>query len=401
MLRGNDNSDSNLNLGHYQVETLVHNFSQTLRRSGFLVGVKETSDAIKSLNSFDILNKEIFFSVLRSALVSDKNEWSKFTVYFDSFWKDHIASEMKVTSNISKSKSEKPPVQQDTDSSQSKKKTLSDEVEDQSRDGEDMAGHSSNLSGASSAENLETIDINNITDPNDLEEILKLTDRLARNIRYKLSRRKVLSNKKKEIFIRKVLHKSVATGGVPINLFHKAPKKRPFKLVILLDVSGSMDNYSQFFMRFMYGLLGSFKKADAFIFHTKLVQITSLLQDRNPIKVMERMSLIAQGWSGGTKIGSAIELLNKEYSKGIITSRTMVIVVSDGYDTGEPELLASEMHRLKRKVKRIVWLNPMLGWERYEPTSAAMNATLPHIDLFASAHNLQSLAALEPEFARI
>jgi uncharacterized protein with von Willebrand factor type A (vWA) domain len=116
---------------------------------------------------------------------------------------------------------------------------------------------------------------------------------------------------------------------------------------------------------------------------------------------MERMSLIAQGWSGGTKIGSAIELLNKEFSKGVITSRTMVIIVSDGYDTGKPELLASEMHRLKRKVKRIVWLNPMLGWERYEPTSAAMNATLPFIDLFASAHNLQSLAALEPEFARI
>ena len=113
------------------------------------------------------------------------------------------------------------------------------------------------------------------------------------------------------------------------------------------------------------------------------------------------MALISQGWSGGTRIGDALAAFNDQYANSVTGSRTLAIIVSDGFDTGPPERLAAELQRLKRRTKRLVWLNPLLGRASYEPRAAGMAAALPHIDLFAPAHNLESLAALEIELARL
>ncbi len=147
--------------------------------------------------------------------------------------------------------------------------------------------------------------------------------------------------------------------------------------------------------------MNAFAEADVFLFHTRLVHVSPSLKDRNVGRAVDRLSLMAQGIGGGTKIGESLADFNRFHAKRMIHSRTAVVIVSDGYDTGTPETLAAQMRQLRRRCRRIVWLNPLIGWNGYTPEARGMKAALPYIDLFAPAHNLESLAALEPYLARI
>ena len=152
---------------------------------------------------------------------------------------------------------------------------------------------------------------------------------------------------------------------------------------------------------FPKAVVDHFREAEAFVFHTRLVHVSPSLHDRNVSRAVDRLSLMAQGIGGGTKIGESLADFNRWHAKRVINSRTAVIIVSDGYDTGEPTRLGAEMRQLRRRCRRIVWLNPLIGWRDYAPEARSMKAALPYIDLFAPAHNLESLAALEPYLARI
>jgi uncharacterized protein with von Willebrand factor type A (vWA) domain len=171
--------------------------------------------------------------------------------------------------------------------------------------------------------------------------------------------------------------------------------------VILLDASGSMSLYTAFFVRFMHGVVDAFREAETFVFHTRLVHVSPSLRDRNVQRAVERLALMATGIGGGTRIGDSLAAFNRWHAARVINSRTAVIIVSDGYDTGPPARMAEEMRRLRRRCRRIVWLNPLIGWQGYAPEARGMKAALPFVDLFAPAHNLDSLAALEPYLARI
>jgi uncharacterized protein with von Willebrand factor type A (vWA) domain len=129
--------------------------------------------------------------------------------------------------------------------------------------------------------------------------------------------------------------------------------------------------------------------------------VSASLRDRDVTRAVERLSLMAQGIGGGTRIGESLATFNRWHAARVINSRTAVMIVSDGYDTGEPDRLGEEMLRLSRRCRRIIWLNPLIGWEGYTAEARGMRAALPHVDLFAPAHNLESLAAIEPYLARI
>jgi len=178
-------------------------------------------------------------------------------------------------------------------------------------------------------------------------------------------------------------------------------KEKPLRLVILLDASGSMSMYTGTFLRFIHGVLDEFREAEAFLFHTRLAHVSDAMKERDAQRALDRLSMLAQGAGGGTRIGESLATFNRWHAKRMINSRTALIIVSDGYDTGPPEALAAEMRRLRRRAKRIIWLNPLIGWKDYAPEARAMQAALPFVDLFAPAHNLESLAALEPHLRRI
>ena len=162
-----------------------------------------------------------------------------------------------------------------------------------------------------------------------------------------------------------------------------------------------MELYTGFFVRFLHAISLSFRQSEAFLFHTRLAHVSSALRERDPTRALDRLALMAQGIGGGTKIGESLATFNRWHARRVIHSRTCVMILSDGYDTGEPALLDAAMRAIRRRCRRIVWLNPLVGWEGYEPSARGMQAALPHVDLFASAHNIDSLAALEPYLARI
>ena len=255
--------------------------------------------------------------------------------------------------------------------------------------------------GASRIEVLTTADMRHIVDPEDVAKTHALAARLAAKMRARLVRRERVRRSGRRLDLRRTIHRSISHGGTPIDLAWRRRKEKPLRLVVLLDASGSMSLYTAFFVRFLHGVVDSFREAEAFVFHTRLVHVSPSLRDRNVARAVDRLSLMAQGIGGGTRIGESLATFNRWHASRVINSRTALMIVSDGYDTGEPERLGQEMRRLRRRCRRIIWLNPLLGWKDYAPAARGMQAAMPHIDLFAPAHNLESLAALEPYLARM
>ena len=255
--------------------------------------------------------------------------------------------------------------------------------------------------GASAAENLAETDLRHIADPEELARVEALAERLAARMRLRLTRRHRLAHRGAQPDLRRTIRRSLAHGGTPIEPVFRQRRVKPPRLVLLLDASGSMSQYSALFVRFLKGLIGSGLRAEAFVFHTRLVHVSPALRDRDARRAVERMSLIAQGWHGGTRIGESVAAFNRNFAKAMVDRRTAVIVMSDGFDTGPAAGLGAELAAVRRRARRLFWLNPMLGWPGYEPAAAGMAAALPHLDLFAPAHSLASLAALEPELARL
>ena len=255
--------------------------------------------------------------------------------------------------------------------------------------------------GASHGENLAATDLRHITDPADIARAHELAARLARSMRARLVRREQVRRRGRRLDLRRTIHRNVSHGGTPIDLAWRRRKIKPLRLVILLDASGSMELYTAFFVRFLHGVVDAFREAEAFVFHTRLAHVSPSLRDRDVTRAVDKLALMAQGIGGGTRIGESLATFNRWHARRVINSRTAVMIVSDGYDTGEPERLGAEMRRLRQRCRRIVWLNPLIGWRDYSPQARGMQAALPYVDLFAPAHNLESLAALEPYLARI
>jgi uncharacterized protein with von Willebrand factor type A (vWA) domain len=172
----------------------------------------------------------------------------------------------------------------------------------------------------------------------------------------------------------------------------KLQKKR---LLIFLDVSGSMNAYSVFLLKFAYALQNHFRQVDTFLFSTSVVEVSDALRARRLSDALGKLSQLAAGWSAGTKIGASLRELNRLHSRKLQTGKTIFMILSDGWDTGAPEMLAAELKAIRLRVRKIIWLNPLLGLAEYQPLTRGMRAALPHIDVFAPAHNLQSLLALE------
>jgi uncharacterized protein with von Willebrand factor type A (vWA) domain len=199
--------------------------------------------------------------------------------------------------------------------------------------------------------------------------------------------------------LRRTIRRSISRGGDPIDLSFRGRKLQQQRLVLLLDVSGSMNPYSLFLVRFAYVLQKYFRRVDTFLFSTQLTNITSALRTRQLQDALHALSQEAAGWAGGTKIGESLHKFLMDQSR-LLSRNTLFVVLSDGWDTGEPAALAAEISAIKRRVRRLIWLNPLLGMEGYQPVTRGMSAALPYIDVFAPAHNLASLLELEKHLGR-
>jgi uncharacterized protein len=376
-------------------------FARTLRDNGFAVGLAETRDALAIFASPAAARPALLLPALRALFCADRSDWQRFDEIFAAFWQGRGMKRLKPAQ--AKPGQHRPSLQPLAPSADTTAEAgRQDQIEsDDAGDDDAVASRREHTTEASTAERLAAIDLRHIVDPREIAETHALAERLAHRMRARLVRREQARKRGHRLDLRRTIHRNISHGGTPIELVWRRRKVKPLRLVMLLDGSGSMALYTAFFVRFLHGVVDAFREAEAFVFHTRLAHVSASLRDRDVARAVDKLSLMAQGMGGGTRIGECLQTFNRWHAKRVITSRTAVMIVSDGYDTGEPAHLAEEMRHLRRRCRRIVWLNPLIGWRDYAPEARGMQAALPFIDLFAPAHNLASLAALEPYLARI
>ena len=219
----------------------------------------------------------------------------------------------------------------------------------------------------------------------------RLIRRIAPAVRSAVSRRHRAHRRGRAIDLRRSLRTAVRRHGEVRDLARRRRRRRRIDVVVLADVSGSMDRYSEFLVQFIYGLQQELRGVSTFVFSTRLFEVTPVLRARSFASALRLLERSVEGWSGGTQIGSALEQFNRRYARERVHRRTVVIVLSDGWDRGDGALVGREMERLQRRAKRLIWLNPLLGQPRYRPLSEGMAAALPFCDDFLPAHNVESL----------
>ncbi len=197
-----------------------------------------------------------------------------------------------------------------------------------------------------------------------------------------------------EIDLRRSMRRSLSHGGEMVDLAHRQRKTKPRPLALICDVSGSMERYTRMLLHFVHTMVASGQQLEAFLFATRLTRITRHLEHRGVDRAVSEVARAVPDWAGGTRIGEAIKAFNYRWARRVLRGGAVALVISDGWDRGDPELLSQEMARLQRSCHRLIWLNPLLGSPDYQPLTRGMQAALPYIDDFLPAHNLHSLQEL-------
>ena len=376
-------------------------FLRTLRDNGFAVGLAEGQDAASLMASGYAAKPGLLRSAFKHLFSARKSDWEKFDGLFDAFWLGkRIRSRSRTVGVAQGASSPSLKSLQDRAAEQAGNQPLTDQIPS-SDDAPDGRGGEGRMEGASRAENLAEVDFRKLSDPDQIAQAHEAAAQLAKVMRTRLTRRDLARRRGYRLDLRRTIHRNISHGGVPISLVKRQRKDKPLRLIVLLDASGSMSAYTSVFLRFIHGVLDEFHEAEAFLFHTRLAYVSDALKEKDAGRALDRLSIMAQGAGGGTRIGESLQTFNRWHAARVIHSRSCVMIVSDGYETGDAVLLGREMAALSRRCRRIVWLNPMMAWAGYAPEARGIKAALPYVDLYAPANTLQSLRALEPYLAKL
>ncbi len=354
-------------------------FSRFLRGEGFTVSTEEEATALKALEFVQLGQPGEFFLALKASFCKSKKQLDIFDKLYSNFWTELGKS---VDAKIKKEKSQKT-----APSPEQQFKSLTSWLHGNRNSGtEETATYSL-------YQNLMQKDFSAV--PQDqVEELMQILKVLSKQLAVKANRRYKISKGRQQPDLRQTLRKNLRRGGELLEIVFRRPKKNRVKLIILCDVSRSMELYSAFLVQFMYAFQQVFARVETFVFSTSLTRITSLLRENNFRDAMDRLGQEDSGWSGGTRIGECLEQFSNEFSGTLLDRKTVVIILSDGWDTGNTDLLQKNMENIHSRSAKLIWLNPLAGYEAYEPTTAGMQAAMPFIDVFAPVHNAQSLKAL-------
>lgn len=360
------------------VESTV-SFCRGLRDRGLPVTTSHAFDAVRALCSVGMATRAGTYHALKCVLASRPEDFE----IFDELFERTFAAPREAAGPISLGKARKRKAPPDAAApsldSWSGEGAADDEPEE--------------VPGASAARSLAEKDFSAFS-AHELAEIERIAARIARRLAARPSRRWKSGRRGPRIDLRRTLRRSLGHAGEALDLRFRRRKPRKTRIVALCDVSGSMDLYSRFLLQFLFALQGSVARVESFVFATELRRVTEALRGRSYGEALSVLSREVQGWSGGTRIGESLAAFNEDYGH-LVDRRTIVVVLSDGWDTGNPEILGEAAELLRRRSRRLVWLNPLLGSPGYQPLTVGMQAALPHLSVFAPAHNLASLRALE------
>jgi uncharacterized protein with von Willebrand factor type A (vWA) domain len=373
-------------------EQVIH-FSRFLKHHGFKVFSSSVGDALRGLEEGGIWERESFFNILRANFVSTDMEWKIFTDLFEAFWRN---AAQEVEGREESNKDGLPECSEDA---------LPEQMPVQGREAKADQGVQSDKETLERAlfspvallekKDLACFERGDIQIARLILKNMMFPFRLTEARRWKRSRRPG------NLHFRLVLKKSLKAGGIPLELFYRTKKKRLKKLVILVDVSGSMDRYARIVMPFIMGLRGVGSRADVYVFSTSLTPITRFVRKLPLEKALEMISESVPDWSGGTRIGDSLRQFNEQYGAKHLNKRTIAVIMSDGWDLGAKNLLKKEMETLARKVHSVLWLNPLAGDPEYRPLCRGMQTVLPYVDHLLPADSLQSLRKVGRTLSRI
>ncbi len=356
-------------------------FAQFLRYHGLAAGIQETQDALKAADENLLQHRIHFKNALKTIFCTSPEERLLFEKLFLLYWDTNpidLAERKNKTS-----------VQ-----GLVQKKANASLVMLGKGKAEELKEEAKQVSGANETERLKRTDLANLTqiEADQLEAIAK---KLCKQMAIRLRRRMKENNSKGKINLRRTIRRSIAYGGEPVDLLFRSRNPKKQRLIVLLDVSGSMDKYSFFLLRFICALKEHFRQLEAFVFSTSIKRISKSLQHNRLDFVLNAISDMADNWSGGTRIGECLQVFNAQYGKRLLNESPLVLILSDGLDTGNVEIMNQELHYIKRRAKKIIWLNPLKGMQGYEPIAKGMQTAMPLINEFKTAHNLESLLELE------
>jgi uncharacterized protein with von Willebrand factor type A (vWA) domain len=369
---------------HADLQRNIIGFCRLLRDREMLVTPSEVIDAIKTADAVDLSDREEFKTALRSVLTARPEDIPLHDATFDEFWRSRMPE--RTLEQGEDGEASQDPAGQGEDMPQPQIAEGDQADADEDEEGLDMPLYSP-------VEVLASRDFSTFV-PDEMQDIARAIMVVARRLATRESRRYRSTQRGHAIDLRRTMRRNIKYGGTVIELAKKKRKIRKPKIVLICDVSRSMDTYSKFLLQFIYALQNTLGRVESFVFSTRLTRVTEYFRSSDIYTALDRIAREVPDWSGGTRIGESLRVFNADWALRTVNKHTIVLIMSDGLDTGDASVLEHEMEQIQRRAARVIWLNPLLGNDDYRPLARGMSAALPHVNLFASAHNLASLQAL-------
>jgi hypothetical protein len=376
-------------------ENVMH-FARLLRAAGLRIGSDRVVDCVKALDiagaSQFPLRRDDWYWTMSAVLLSRQEQRPIFDQAFGIFWRDPKLTEKMMQMLLPKAqgRAEKPEAQQS--------QRLTDALFSPQRERQERIEIEARLT-FSPREILQRMDFDTMSAA-ELAAAKQMIAELRLPLPLIKTRRKRIQRNGRSIDVRATLRESLREGGEVIPLVRTAPRKLHPPLVVLCDISGSMNPYSRMFLHFLHAITNDRDRVTVFVFGTRLTNITRQLRHRDVDVAMARVAEAIKDWSGGTRIGASLREFNFKWARRTLGQNACVLLVSDGLDREAGEGLGEEMERLSKSCRSLVWLNPLLRYDRFEAKPAGVRAMLPHVDLFLPVHNLKSLVELARTLSR-
>ncbi len=383
------------------LENVMH-FARVLRAAGLPVGPGRVLRAAQALEAVGLGHREDFYWALHAVFVNRRDQQELFDQAFHLFWRNPRVLERMMSLVLPDS-----PVEEAArrDKAREISRRLAEALTpalDRGQEDEADRGDEPEIDAAmtfSRRELLQRIDFEKMSTAE-----LAAAKQAVRAMRLPImkvpTRRYRPAAEGRRPDLRAALRAALRSGGDTIPLKWKARRLRPPPLVVICDISGSMSRYARMLLHFMHAITNDRDRVESFVFGTRLTHITRHLRNRDVDLAMERLSDQVLDWSGGTRIGACLEAFNRTWARRVLGQGAVVLLISDGLDRDNAAGLAAQIERLHKSCRRLIWLNPLLRYEGYEPKSLGAQAMLPHVDDFKSVHNLRSLAELAEVLSR-
>jgi uncharacterized protein with von Willebrand factor type A (vWA) domain len=377
--------------GHFLHNLLL--FGRVLRRLGLDVNPGRMMDLVSALDHIEIGRKADFFHAARTLLVHEREDLPLFDEAFELFWRKPSESWEVEWHGLTRRRRPSGPIVTHPPLKEAASQT--------------------NDPASTSTEPLTVVEITRTYSDRELlrhknfaemnaeesEAVKQMMSHLLWKVSERRTRRK-RPGKGNLIDLRRTLRRSLRSEGEIFSWSYREPKLKPRPLVVIADISGSMERYTRLLLHFIYGMRAALRQpVEAFVFSTRLTRITRPLQARDLDLALKNVGDLVNDWAGGTRIGESLKAFNFAWGRRVLGRGAVVLIISDGWDRGDVELLRHEMARLKRNCHRLIWLNPLLGAPDYEPLTRGIQAALPNIDNFLPVHNLASLEDLANRLA--